>query len=269
MRIYTCCGAFKKKVQAMKKILFILIITTSFGCKCQNIDFHNIKYPNLISDFTSKEWSKVYKAKDSLLNIGKSAIPDLIKLMENPKAFVKLENTSDLIYPGASEFYGHGWVVDYDLDWIAIRAGWALENLTLENFGFQENVITEKELMELHKNDYAKYIETGKHDVKFQRKQFENLDKIISKTKKWWKQNELNWSALDGLKKAIYSDDIDRQLDAIQQMRFPKYKINGFNEEYFNKEIKPRIAELNKSDDEYLVMQTQYLLDKDWNYKQN
>ena len=126
----------------MRNILLIITLTISFVAKCQTVEKIEFKYPRLITEFVSKNWGSVYKAKDSLVQIGKPAISDLIKLMENPKDFAKLENTADLIYPGASEFYGHGWVIDYDLDWIAIRAGWALENLTSQNFGFSENGIT-------------------------------------------------------------------------------------------------------------------------------
>ena len=230
--------------RTMKHIFHILIFVFSLSCKAQNteskgkFDNSDFEHPELIADFVSSEWGKVYKAKDSLLNIGKSAIPDLIKLMDDPKAFEKLQNTADLIYPGATEFYGHGWVIDYDLDWIAIRAGWAMENLTSQNFGFSENVITEKELMNLHKEEYAKYMETGKNDVNFERQKFKELYIIIEKAKEWWKISKDNWTPLQGLKDAIYSDDIYRQLDAIQQMRYPRFKIKGYNQEWFDKEIR-------------------------------
>ncbi len=251
----------------MKHIFHIIIFATLLSCKAQKteskIDVNettDFDYPELIADFTSSEWGKVFKAKDSLLNIGKPVIPDLIKLMNDPKAFKKLENTADLIYPGATEFWGHGWVIDYDLDWIAIRAGWAMENLTSQHFGFTENVITEKELMDLHKKDYAKYIETGKHDVNFERKKFKELESIIGKAKNWWNNSKKSWTPLSGLKDAIFSDDIYRQLDAIQQMRYPRFEIKGYTQEWFNREIRARIVELNKSDDEELKLQTGYLL---------
>lgn len=251
----------------MKHIFHIIIFACFLSCKTQKteskvekLDTSEFEHPELISDFISAEWGKVYKAKDSILNIGETVIPDLLKLMDNPKGFTKLQNTADLIYPGATEFWGHGWVIDYDLDWIAIRAGWAIENLTSQHFGFSENVITEKELMDLHKKDYAKYIETGKNDVNFERQKFKELDVIITKAKDWWKSNQDNWTPLSGLKEAIFSDDIYRQLDAIQQMRFTRFNIKGYNQEWFDKEIRARIVELNKTDDEELTLQTGYLL---------
>ncbi|WP_179320735.1 hypothetical protein [Winogradskyella helgolandensis] len=248
----------------MKNIFLILLIFSTFNCKGQSKTSEKTEpeLENLLSDFVSADWRKVYKAKDSLLNIGKPSIPYLIKLLDNPKEFRKLENTADLIYPGVTEFFGHGWFINYDLDWISIRAGWALENLTSQNFGFTENVITEKELIELHKKDYSKYIENGKHDVNFERTKFKELDIIIKRVKDWWKINEKNWTALNGLKEAIFSNDINRQLQAIQQMRYPRFKIKGYNQEWFNREIRARIVELNKIDNEELKLQTGYLLRK-------
>jgi hypothetical protein len=244
----------------MKKIFLVLTILSCFTSKSQNTESSQFRNPELIAEFTSTNWGKVYKAKDSLLQIGKNAIPDLIKLMDNPKGFAKLINTADLIYPGSTEFYGHGWIIDYDLDWLAIRAGWALENLTSQNFGFSENVITEKELLELHKSDYSKYIESGKHDINFERKKFMKLEEIIKKVKDWQKNNFEDWTPLSGLKDAIFSNDINRQLDAIQQMRYPKFAIKELTQDWFDNNLKKRIEQLNKSGSEELKIQTEYLL---------
>jgi hypothetical protein len=251
----------------MKHIYFILIFASLLSCKAQKterkievINTSDFDNPELISDFISSEWGKVFKAKDSLMNIGKITIPDLLKLMNDSKAFNKLQNTADLIYPGATEYWGHGWRINYDLDWIAIRAGWALEDLTSQHFGFKENVITEKELMELHQSNYSDYIKTGKHDVSFEREKFKQLESIIANAKKWWENSEENWTPLSGLKDAIFSDDINRQLDAIQQMRYPRFKIKGYTQEWFEREINERIIELNKTEDEGLKLQTDLLL---------
>ncbi|MFT5890356.1 MAG: hypothetical protein ACI9Y7_000446, partial [Dokdonia sp.] len=127
---------------------------------------------------------------------------------------------------------------------------------------FTENVITEKELIELHKREYSKYIEKGKHDVNFKRTKFKELDTIILRVKDWWKVNENEWTALDGLKEAIFSDDIYRQLDAIQQMRYPYFNMKGYSQGWFDREIRERIVELNKTEDEQLKLQTGYLLRK-------
>lgn len=96
--------------------------------------------------------------------------------------------------------------------------------------------------------------------MNFERQKFKELKAIIEKTKEWWENNKDNWTPLQGLKDAIYSDDIHRQLDAIQQMRYPRFMIKGYNQEWFDKEIKDRIIGLNKSDNDELKLQTGYLL---------
>lgn len=53
--------------------------------------------------------------------------------------FINLQNTADLIYPGTEKFYGHGWSISYDIDWIAVRAAWVLEELTFQDFGYSQS----------------------------------------------------------------------------------------------------------------------------------
>ena len=54
---------------------------------------------------------------------------------------------ADLIYPGADMFYGHGFIVDYDIDYLPARVGWAPEDITFHSFGFREGVIDEMMLL--------------------------------------------------------------------------------------------------------------------------
>ena len=75
--------------------------------KVEKFDTSEFEHPELISDFTSAEWEKVFKAKDSLLNIGETVIPDLLKLMDNPKAFEKLQNTAGQKAAGLKTLHWH------------------------------------------------------------------------------------------------------------------------------------------------------------------
>jgi predicted HTH domain antitoxin len=43
-------------------------------------------------------------------------------------------------------------------------------------------------------------------------------------------------------------------------MRYPRFKIKGYNQKWFEQEIRERIVELNKTDNEELKLQTGYLL---------
>lgn len=243
-------------------IMLIVIGCTSIQEKELKIPEATPKIKKLLKNFVASEWGKVYKAKDSLMLIEKDAIPHLIGLMKDKKCFVKLKNTADLIYPGATEFYGHGWFIPYDLDWIAIRAGWALEKLTFQNFGFMEISITDVDLIQLHKDNYEEYIKTGKHDVNFERESVEKLANSIEKTTNWWIENQVGWTNVGAIKEAIYSNSVIRQMNALQHLRYPRYKSKGLTDEYYKKELKPRIEELKLSSDEEIAEQARLKLDE-------
>ena len=89
-------------------IAVILVLTLKLSTAQSRLD-------TMISQLRQSNFFKVDEVRDSLVNYGKEAIPRLIVLLHDT-SFVKLKNTADLIYPGAEEFYGHGWVVRYDID---------------------------------------------------------------------------------------------------------------------------------------------------------
>ena len=96
--------------------VFCSLIISSVANSQNNIDklILTIKetnsYPNLDN------------ACEELLKNGKDAIPQLIELL-NDSSYIKLTNTADLIYPGAKEFYGHGNIISYNINFVSIRAG--------------------------------------------------------------------------------------------------------------------------------------------------
>lgn len=93
--------------------------------------------PSVVESSTASDWGRVRAAAKQLENGGAVSLPVLIGLLDRDKV-VPLTNTADLIYPGASAFYGHGEMVDHDVDRLSIRAGWVLEAVTFEDFGFSE-----------------------------------------------------------------------------------------------------------------------------------
>lgn len=238
-------------------ILYIFLLGCEEKLKEEKLKAPSPKMSSFLSNFVVEDCSKVSNAADSLELLGKESIPYLLELMNDEKRYVKLTNTADLIYPGATEFYGHGWVVDYDIDWIAIRAGWVLEGITFENFGFKENTITEADLLALHKEKYAEYVEKGKHEINFKKGKFKQLSTSIAKAKKWWNEHKQGWNRLQAIKDAIYSDDPQRQAEAIGFMRSGK-KLEGLDGIYYEKELRSRIDELKKSDDELVAEQAKY-----------
>ena len=243
----------------MNKLLSILILLI-IGCSTITKRELKIEPPTIqlkihLDEFVESEWRKVFKAKDTLMMFDKEVIPHLIDLMKDEKRFVKLKNTADLIYPGATEFWGHGWFIPYDLDWITIRAGWALEELTFQNFGFVENSITDVDLIQFHKDNYEEYIKTGKHDVNFERESFKKLSSSINKATEWWIQNEKDWTNLKAIKEALFSDDVERQFNAISHLRYPNYESKGLTIKFYEEELESRIKELSNSKDEGVAQQ--------------
>ena len=133
-------------------ILFSILIVTACNEQKKNYILNDARLNQYIEKLNDSDWETVYKAKDSLEKLEYKSLPYLIQNLNKKDEFVKLKNTTDLIYPGSTVFYGEGWFVPYDLDWISIRTGWVIEEITFENFGFKEINITEDELIKLQKD---------------------------------------------------------------------------------------------------------------------
>ncbi|MEK0336720.1 MAG: hypothetical protein QQN41_04715 [Nitrosopumilus sp.] len=188
-------------------------------------------------------YPSVSQSKEELVNIGKDAIPRLIELIKDT-SFVKLKNTADLIYPGATEFYGHGYIIDYDIDWVSVRAGWVLEELTFEDFGFKQNQIKEDDLFKLIKSNYqSEYLEKGTYSVNFQDtteigKLKEYRKQLAIKVEKWWGENKDSWNRFEAIKLALNSNNSSRQHKALHYLRFEKTNCEGLTKESYNNELK-------------------------------
>lgn len=95
--------------------------------------------PAILEMFSHASWADVTQAAMILRASADEAIP-LLAAMTARDERVHLKDTADLIYPGADQFYGHGYVLGYDLDALGDRAGWLLEEMTFHDFGFSEGV---------------------------------------------------------------------------------------------------------------------------------
>jgi len=91
----------------------------------------------LVARFIASDWSTVSKAAREIE--ARDDAPEIAMSLLGRTDSVPLTDTADLIYPGAKHFAGHGYVVNYDLDAIAGRAGWILEDVTFRRFGFAES----------------------------------------------------------------------------------------------------------------------------------
>ena len=217
---------------------------------------------SLIAGFTSEDWQKANRAESALESRQAEAIPALIKLLDSDER-VELRNTADLIYPGAKKFYGHGWILDYDVDWISVRAGWALEETTFQNFGFREGAISEDELFKaaLKRQDTVPLKETAASNNPDMKKRIRA--EVVSRAKAWWQKAGGSWNRFDALLEALRSDDPVRQLWSLNWIRHGKTRCDGLNMESFKKYIVPEAKRLMKSKDESVREQAKDLLEDD------
>jgi hypothetical protein len=208
------------------KILTVICLLISTFCFCQKntIDslFIQFKKPSFYQD--------TYPAKKKLESYQKQILPKLIELLSDT-TFVKLTGTADLIYPGADKFYGHGHYIPYDMDWISVRAGWLLENLTFQDFGYKTTNIGNLNWKDKLEGEKIK--------------EFRKLR--AEKVKKWWNENKKKWNRLESIKEALISEDVNRISNAVQFLRFGETQCDGLNSEVFLKEIKPLALKLRDS----------------------
>ena len=216
--------------------------------------------------FVAPDWQTVYQAEYKLEAAGAASLPFLVRLLDRAD-IVPLENTADLIYPGAKMFYGHGWMVDYDLDCLSARAGWALEELTFENFGFAEGAIREADLLEAVKEGKRDTPLANVAPTKVQEKSCTRRHgDAVARAKSWFRANGRNWSRFESLKAALDSDDPFRQLKALNWLRFGVTPCPGVTARTYDVAIRPRVVKLASSNDQSVREQAKLLLDDHEHY---
>jgi hypothetical protein len=204
----------------------------------------------LMVEFSGSDWQSVYDAKLKLESMQEAALPNIMALLDQGKSN-KLTNTSDLIYPGASKFYGHGMIVDYDIDKLDIRAGWLLEEITFQNFGFSVIHDRDENLMINIRQNFKEFL-TQKNMDKFDKMSPDELREemkkmAIKKAKDWWANESTDWKRLSGIIDALHSDDIRRQILALKYLKSGESPCNGLSIEAYLDELKGRITYLSKS----------------------
>lgn len=206
----------------------------------------------LINDFISSDWKKIKIAKTGLENLQGEIITDLVKLLES-KEFVKLQNAGSLIYPGAEKFFGHGQILDYDVDYIAIRAGWLLEELSFRNFGFTGIHLPEDMMVSHIKITFPDYYNNSSNRKKLENASGKELREIaqmlsVKAVKHWLDEKDSKFSRLDELVEALKSFDEKRQVKALFYMRNGETKCDGLTKDYYYEEISKEIVRLSGSD---------------------
>ncbi|MBN2524454.1 MAG: hypothetical protein JXB24_14365 [Bacteroidales bacterium] len=206
----------------------------------------------LVNDFVSDDWKSVKNAKENLENLEKEAITEIINIL-NRDEIVKLTNTGSLIYPGAERFFGHGQIVDYDIDNLSIRAGWLLEDLSFNNFGFSGYHLPDDELITFIRITFPEYYNNSNNRKKIEASSFMQLRSTIHKLSvdnvlEWWDAESEDWTRLDALVKALHSFDEKRQVKALFYLRNGTTRCTGLTKDYYIDNISKEVVRLASSD---------------------
>lgn len=234
------------------KVIFlaILLITTVSGFSQKN----NID--SLLQAFKSKDFDEaVWEAKLELEKKQKEIIPVLIQLLQS-KEYSKLYYSPLLMYPGTKRYIEEGYrvqTIPYELDWISIRAGWLLEELTFKDFGFRSTAIDSPSIADIRLNNRIEMNEKI-YTINWQNRQ--TNEQIIEKRKllaeqvaKWWEENNTSWTRVSAIKTALQSNNefcITKALDFMADYSSYKESCDNYDE-LFYKEIRPLIVLLKHS----------------------
>lgn len=202
-------------------------------------------------NFLSTDWPSVLNAKEMIENLGPAGIQNVIAMLDNC-AIHKLRNTGDLIYPGAERFFGHGQIIEYDIDFVCVRAGWFLEELTFMNFGFSGIHLPDDEMAVFIKRNFPDYMA-----VEANRLKVDSLDEAgrsnlirtlsIEKAKTWWLSSSKQWSRLNALEQALKSNDEKSQVKALFYMRNGATACKGLTEKFYKSRLSKVVETLSKS----------------------
>ncbi len=237
-------------------LLIYFMISESIG-QAKDVD-------KLLLDFQSTNWPTVLKAKENLENYEGLSIPGLIDLLkQNSEA--KLINTSDLIYPGAERFFGHGKIIDYDIDKIDIRAGWLIEDLAFQNFGFSGIHIEPDRLNDFIRFNFPKYYNNSQNRQKLQNLTDEEKRDLIKKlsiqeVEEWWRLQSNNWQRINELINALSGTDEKRQAKALFYIRNGTTKCIGLTKKVYKSKIHALINNLAKSNLKRISEQAKLIL---------
>ncbi|MCC6527949.1 MAG: hypothetical protein IT373_35210 [Polyangiaceae bacterium] len=174
----------------------------------------------------ASDWPAVSRAHTALLALEAQALPVLTAMIDAPR-LVRLEHTADLIYPGAKKFYGHGGAIRVDLDWTHVRAGWVLEGLVFESFGFAAGTVHD-----------GRTLQGGQRGP-------EDFPKAaLAAAKAWLAAHASGWQRLAALREALVSGDAERQGMAVGWLRAPDAPMRGFSVALYDAELEPTVEKL-------------------------
>ena len=232
-----------------KLLLPLLLICLSNAVSAVN---QNEPYDKLIHNFLSNDWPSVLSAKEGLENLESSGIEHMLKIMDNCSLH-PLKNTGDLIYPGAEKFYGHGQIIDYDIDDLCVRAGWMLEDLTFQNFGFSGIHLPDAELADFIRFSFPDYYNNSANRKAIDKMTTDEKRKLIrsisiDRARNWWNKNSSGWKRLDALSDALSGNDEKRQVKALFYLRNGVTTCSGLSGDIYRTKLENLVIKLSRVD---------------------
>jgi hypothetical protein len=216
------------------------------------------KAASLVAQLRVSDWGTVHCTEEELESMQERAIPALLDLLES-REVVPLTDTMDLIYPGAKTFYGHGYIVDYAIDSLAVRAGWALESLTFQDFGFRSGTIQEDALFKAMRENPPGDMPLEQAVGPQKTPEPGPVAAAAARARQWWAKAGPRWTRFQGVVEALDSKNPKRLVNVLNWLRFGETDCDGLRAKY-DKEIRPRVAKLTSSPDQTVRQQAEYLL---------
>jgi hypothetical protein len=235
-----------KSKYALVSLLFML---STIACSAQK------PLDSLLGILKKPDFDKIYKVKDSIINYQALAVPKLIELLDDT-SYVKLTNTADLMYPGATQFYGHWGSISYDLDYINVRVAWIMEQLTFRDFGYNTlgvNITRFLKFRREHLQDESLSVDLKNKKDQHQLAVYRLF--LAAEVKDWWAKNSKDWSRFKAVKEALASTDVKRQVKALQYLRGriqskKNTRCDNLTTESFYTELHPLIEQIGKTNTE-------------------
>lgn len=226
--------------------IFLFSLAASFA---QSNEIDSLLQAFKRKDFDEAVWTSSLKLEKK----EKEIIPALIQLLESSE-YAKLYYSYQLMYPGTKRvIFDYEKIIPFELDWISIRAGWLLEEITFMDFGYSSKAICSPSILDIKINNR---IETNEkiYTVNWQNRQTEeeimqSRNILAAKVRKWWEQKKESWNRVSAIKDALQSNNeyrILKALDFVSFYDFRKESIDNYHQLY-KSEIWPQIVLLKHS----------------------
>ena len=120
--------------------------------------------------------------------------------------------------------------MNYDIDWISVRAAWLLDEITFQDFGYQSR----SSIMGTKENTPPKQLALYRL-------------MLADSVSKWWEKNKDIWTRYSALKEALSSTNGQRQRLALSYLLSDNTICDGLTIENYKVEVMPLLQKIKQS----------------------